>query len=204
MWSPRHRLIVTSPPVNKVLSVDEVKAQARLSLPGEADPFDGAEDSLIETYIQAAIDELDAPQGWLGRSLITRTMRLSLDYQPQRIVRLPGPPIEEVTAIDYLDHDGAIQSADLDDFMTDLNADESYIWPKPGKIWPATLVAPGRIRITYTAGYGLNSTDVPEIIRHALLIMAATSYRDRETSTIGTVTTEHKHIINQLASWRVM
>jgi uncharacterized phiE125 gp8 family phage protein len=197
------RLIVTDPPAELVVSVDEVKAQARLMLPGETDPFNGAEDALIERIIRSSIDELSAPQGWLGRSLVTQELLLSLDFQPNYALRIPCPPIQSVDGAAYLDHEGATQPIDLDDFMFDLDADEAYMWPRPGKSWPVAATMPGRIKIWFTAGYGVSPEDVPEVIRDALLIMAATKYRDREGTVIGTITSELIHVKNQLASWRV-
>ena len=196
------RLSVLDPPADLVVSVDEVKEQARLMLPNETDPFAGAENSLIERQIRSAIDELDAPQGWLGRSLVTRELRLLLDFQPARILRIPCPPVQTVDAAQYRDHDGVWQDINLNDFLFDLDADEAYMWPKPGETWPVAARMPGRFRIDYTAGYG-DPDDVPQVIRDALLIMAATKYRDRESVIIGTIATELQHIRNQLAGWRV-
>jgi uncharacterized phiE125 gp8 family phage protein len=197
------RLLVTDPPANLVVSVDEVKAQARLMLPGETDPFGGAEDALIERLIRSATDELSAPQGWLGRSLLTQGILLSLDFQPTYALRIPCPPVQSVDEARYLEQDGSLTTIDLDDFMFDFDADESYMWPRPGRSWPVAARMPGRFKIRFTAGYGNLPDDVPEVIRDALLIMAATKYRDRESTVIGTITSELVHVKNQLASWRV-
>ena len=45
----------------RVVTVDQVKAQARVPL------SDNSEDKLIESYIVSAYDYLSGPEGWLGR-----------------------------------------------------------------------------------------------------------------------------------------
>ena len=202
------RLSVSTAPETAIASVAELQSQARILFPGESDPFEGAEDSLLEMYIEAATQEIDSPIGWVGRSMISRTLRLSLDRAPPRVVRLPGPPVQSITQVAYTDPDGvevivleaamaaAGYRSDLDD-----TGEAALLWnDDPG--WPATEARPARIRIDYVAGYGADAADVPGAIRHYVLARAAEMYRDREASTMAPVSTL-EHVERSLDNFRV-
>jgi uncharacterized phiE125 gp8 family phage protein len=203
MW----RLSMIEAPDVPVASVGDLQLQARTLFPGEDDPFDGAEDSLIARIIDAATQEVDSPGGWLGRSLVTRTLRLSLDAHPPRVVYLPGPPVTEIVQVTYQPPSGdpvEIEEADLEGagYRWDLEdtGEPARIWNVNG--WPSTACEPGRIKIDYVAGYGA-ADDVPDIIRHYILVRAATLYRDRESSSLGAVPMPHEHIRRSLYNMRV-
>ncbi len=202
------RLSVSSAPVNPVATVGELQKQARILFPGEEDPFDGAEDDILALYIEAAAQEIDTPTGWLGRSLITRTLRLSLDQDPPRIVRLPGPPVQSITQVAYTDPDGVevvVQAAAMAaaGYRWDLEdtGQSALLWnDAPG--WPATEARPGRIRIDYLAGYGDDAADVPAAMRHYILALAAEMYRDREASS-QVSTSKLEHVERSLDGYRI-
>jgi len=202
------RLSVATAPAAPVATVAELQGQARVLFPGETDPFGGADDWLLAMDIEAAAQELDVASGWLGRSLITRTLRLTLDCAPPRIVRLPGPPVQSITQVAYTDPDGVDQVVleaamaaagyrwDLDD-----TGQSALLWnDDPG--WPATEERPARIRIDYVAGYGDTGQAIPGGIRQWVLARAAEMYRDREASSLAPVTTL-EHVERSLDNLRV-
>ena len=201
------RLSVATPPVAPVATVAELQRQARILFPGEADPFSGAEDDDLDRMIAAATQLIDSPEGWLGRSLITRTLRLSLDRSPPRIVRLPSPPVASITQVAYTDPDGVdvvVLSGDLatEGYRFDRSdtGQAALIWNDD---WPDTEDRPARIRIDYVAGYGLASDDIPDVAKHYILMRAAELYRDREASVVGTIHTKLEHVERALDGFRV-
>lgn len=197
-----YRVATISPPDDRPISVDEMKIHARLMFPGENDPFGGAEDDLIGGYIDAAVDELDFPMGHLGRSLMPRTVRLIIDSYPSEIITIPGPPVQSIESVDYIDKSGGTQTILPDDYDTDL-ADTGWpaaIWHKDK--WPQMDDVPGRMTIEYIAGYDVPSL-IPSVIRNAILVMAASKYRDRESSIVGTTISNHEHIARSLDNYRV-
>jgi len=194
------RVSVVEPPDGLVVSINEAKLNTRVLFPGESDPMGGAEDSSIERMIQAATQEIDAPDGWLGRSLLTRTLRLSLDAQPPSVVQLPGPPVTEVTAVKYRDAAGDEHEMDPADYRVDLDAEPALIWPR--EAWPVIAAEPGSMKIEYVAGYGA-AEDVPALIQQWVLIRVGDLYRDREGSVIGTITSQLTHVQRMLDNLRV-
>ncbi len=197
-----YRTTTITAPTSLPITVDELRLQARVGFPGESDPFDGAEDGFLERLIEAAVDELDFPRGSLGRSLMPRTARLLVDSTPSETILLPGPPVTEILEVKYYDTNGDEQEITADDYRVDL-ADTGW----PARIWrdtewPEMQSRPGRMWIDYQAGYA-DAASIPAVIRHSLMVMAATKYRDREGSVVGTILAEHQHFKRALDNWTV-
>ena len=198
-----YRVMTETAPSGLPVSVAELQLHARTLFPGEPDVFDGAEDSLLQLYIEAATNELDFPSGYLGRSLLPRTIRVLIDSTPNHTILLPGPPVTEISEVKYYDDDGIEQEILPADYLTDLNDTgwPARIWPVDDA-WPSMEDRPGRMWIDYISGYS-TAADIPAVIRHALLVMAATKYRDRESGVVATIIAEHEHIKRALDNWRV-
>lgn len=155
-------------------SVDPVTlAEAKLHLRVDA----ADEDSLIESLIGAAVSHLDA-EGVLGRALITQSWALWVGSTPGR-VRLPMGPFQSLTSVEYYDTDNALQTATLADFETWLDGDFVIVKPKKDRVWPAAYLRPDAIKITYVAGHGDASTDIPEGVRQAILLLVGHWYENR-------------------------
>jgi uncharacterized phiE125 gp8 family phage protein len=59
----------------------------------------------------------------------------------------------------------------------------------PGKIrtvyngtWPSHLTDPNAVTVTWWAGYGAAGSDVPQAIRHAILMLVAHLYENRQAA----------------------
>lgn len=196
-----YRVVITSQPTVELVTKNELRLQARTLFPGEDDPFEGAEDDLLDTILQSAVDELDAPVGHLGRSLMQRECRLLVDSHPEKEILIPHPPIISIDEIKYIDTNEAEQTIDLSDVNIDITDpnDAGRLWHKSA--WPSMSNRPGRMWVDYTAGYA-TAAEVPAVIRHAILIKAATYYRDRESTIVGTITAQHEHISRMLDNYR--
>lgn len=180
--------------------IDLADAKARLKIDYADDDAD------LDDLVATARDWLDGYSGVLGRALITQTWKLygeSFGHlarmtHPSRLsrrtfdlagwrfnharaaIRLPLPPLQAVTAIDYVDPDGVDQSLDLGDvWITPGQAGE--VRPIAGGSWPATQCGYRRaVTITFTAGYGDEAEAVPPRIRSAALYLVAHWNRNRE------------------------
>lgn len=182
------RVSVVTPPATLPLSVeDDAKPHLRVEHDDDND--------YIEACIRAALSEIDAPHGWLGRSLITRSLRLTLDAYPPPVVYLPGPPTTAITTIHYRNADDEIvkiydPSDDTDEIglQSDLTAEPALIWPSDTIGWPSDIKGGiDSVRIIYAAGYA-NAAAIPErlgAVVQWLKLRTADHYRDRESVLLG-------------------
>jgi uncharacterized phiE125 gp8 family phage protein len=167
----------TVAPAADVVTLAEAKAHLRVE--------HGEEDTLITTYLQAAINRLDGFAGILGRCLITQSWRVdTYDVPPDDTIRLLFPDVSAVS-IAYVDPDGATQTLDAAVYHLVHDAMGGRVDLAHGASWPATAIRPDAVRVTVTAGYGATAAAVPHPIKAAILLMVADLYRNRETVTIG-------------------
>ena len=96
-------------------------------------------------------------------------------------------PVQSASAIKYYDTDYALQTATLSNFHVLGTSGRTLVSPKTGYAWPTTFQRDDAIKIEYVIGYGDAATDVPETIRHALLMLVAHYYENRENELIGTI-----------------
>lgn len=139
------------------------------------------ENDLIEALIGAAVDFLDG-DGALGRAMITQTWAQWVAQSPGDVRLLMGPFIA-LTSVEYYDAAGVLQVAPLADYQVWKTGDFVTIRPIDGASWPSAQVRPDAIKITYTAGFGPAASDVPQGIRHAILLMVAHWHQNRAAST---------------------
>ena len=162
-------------PATLVVSLPEAKAHLRV---------DGSdEDSLITGLIRAAVAHFDG-QGVLGRAMITQSWSQWFKQSPG-VVRLRIGPFQSLTSVEFYDGDNALQTAMLSDYEIRLDGDFVNVRPKDGFSWPESYVRDDAIKITYVAGFGDTAADVPQSIRHAILMTVAHWYEHREAVAEG-------------------
>ena len=170
-WS----LVRVTEPDSPVISTAEAKLHLRI------DHSD--EDTLIDRIVEAATNQCEEYQ---GRAYVTQEFRLTVPRFPfyGRIIRLPRPPLQSVTSIEYLDVNGDVQTLDASMYRVNTDGLPGQVIIKDGESWPNTVYAPDAVRITYTAGYG-EPADVPADYRSAILLMVGHLYENREVVTVG-------------------
>lgn len=172
MLSPQFSLVRVTAPSASPISLAEAKAQMRV---------DGSEeDAIIQRLIDAAVAFVDV-QGALGFAMITQTWGQWIAPNPSTVSLLLGP-VQSVSAIKYYDTNGDLQTATLADFNVFGTPNRITITPKTGKAWPVTQTRDDAIKIEYVIGYGATSASVPQTVRHALMMLVAHWYENRETS----------------------
>jgi len=171
--------LITGPTVEPV-TLAEAKAHLRID--------HSEEDSLIEALITAAREHIDGKAGWLGRALVEQTWELSLTRFPDDAIRLPLPPLVEVTSVTYVDTAGATQPRSAALYQV-LRHDPALIVPAYGQAWPSTREMPEAVKVRFRAGYEPGSgspTDyaenVPRPIKQAILLLVAHWYGNREAA----------------------
>jgi uncharacterized phiE125 gp8 family phage protein len=150
------------------------------------------DDTLIELFIDAAVDFVDGPSGFLGRALIDQTWDYYLDAFPTDSgpIEIPLPPLIEVIGLFYQDGDGVEQEWTSTNYRVDASGEPGRISLGSGISWPTPIVEGDAVRIRFRAGY-LNQIDspavesVPGAIKAALLIHVADLYANRESAIVG-------------------
>jgi uncharacterized phiE125 gp8 family phage protein len=129
-------------------------------------------------YVQAASAEVE---GYCALALLDQTITVTTGTLPGRDIRLPVGPVAP-------DADITVHLIELDGSTT-LVPDEGY-WLEGG-LYPALRFTEGepggRLRITYTAGYGDTSADVPADLRMAICDLAARLYDYRASEKAATM-----------------
>ena len=175
--SAQYALELVTAPTALPVSVTEAKAQMRVDASDD--------DALIGRLVDVAVSYVDV-QGALGAAMITQTWAQWLGQSPGTVTLLLGP-VQAVTAVKYYDTDNALQTDTLSNYNVLGTSTRTIVAPKPGFNWPTTYQRDDAIKIEYRIGYGDASTDVPENIRHAMLMLIAFHYENRETELIGTI-----------------
>jgi uncharacterized phiE125 gp8 family phage protein len=140
-----------------------------------------AEDAYISDLVYAAVAMTDG-LGTLGKAMITQKWRQYFGVNPG-VAYLSIGPVQSVTKIAYYDKDGVEQDATLTDFDVFGNGNATRVTPKPGFSWPDAQDRPDAIWIEYEAGYGDLPSDVPAALRHAIKMLVAHWYENRENAT---------------------
>lgn len=163
-------LSLVTPAAAKPVTTDEVKDHLRIDSDDDV--------QLINRLIAAAISYVDG-LGVLGAAMINQTWR-QVVQNPGSSVDLNMHPVQALTAIKYYDAANALQTDTLGNYQLIAGAGWAYVEPTTGNAWPAAYNRPDAIQIEFTAGHGAAAADVPEGIRHALMMLIAHWYENRD------------------------
>jgi uncharacterized phiE125 gp8 family phage protein len=163
-------LTIVSPPASEPISLAEAKLFLRVD--------HNAEDDLINALIGAAREAVEAG---IGRALITRRVRESLDIWRRDAVHgavLGLGPVTSVVAVRLLANNGAQSVIDPERYRVEGNRDRPRLVFPSG--FPATLRSAGGIEIEYDCGYADEPSDLPVALRVATMQIVASLYELRE------------------------
>ncbi len=182
--------VLTSAPAALPVTTDEAKAQLSIA--------HSDQDAFISRLVAAATAHLDGYAGVLGRALITQTWRQDF-HSFADCLRLPLEPVQSVSSVTYYDSDNVLQTLATSFYNLHTDAIGPRIVLKPDQFWPSTYKRDDAVSVTFMAGYGADETAVPEGIRHAILMLVAHWYRNRETVVVGVVSGEMAKGLDTLA-----
>ena len=165
----------TVAPAATPVSVAEAKEHLRL------DGYE--EDGLVGRLIAAATAHFDGWGGVLGRALVTQTWAATYEALEAPLI-LPLAPATSVASVTYADVGGATQTLAADQWRLIEGADAARVEPAEGVTWPQTAERSDAVTVTFTAGYG-GAADVPEALRHAILMTVHDLYEHRGEAVIG-------------------
>lgn len=184
--------LVTAPSVRPIL-LEQVKDHLRVT--GEDDI------AYIDGLISAAVSYVDGPRGQLGRALISQTWDWKFDSFPvgdEFCFMLP--PLQSVTSISYVDTDGNSQTFSSSDYVVDAASDPGRVYLAYQASWPTIRNQTEAITVRFVAGYGDSWNDVPEAIRHALMLLVSHWYEAREPVNIGAAVNDVPMTVDALLS----
>lgn len=159
-------LFRTVAPAAEPVTLAEAKAHLRLTTT--------AEDELITGLIRAARQEVEARN---GTALIDQHWRLVLDRWPRSgLVPLKRHPVRELIAVTVFGEEGEATLIDPAAVETDLDS-------RPARLLFTNPLPPARrmngIEIDFRAGFGEAGTDVPDLLKRAVLLLVGHWYEFR-------------------------
>lgn len=175
----KYSLKQTIAPAAEPLTLKEAKAHLRIDTTHE--------DEKINGLIQAA---RIMAESYTQRQLITATYTMKINDFPsgEGAIYLPRTPIGSVSSIQYIDANIDTQTLGTDVYEVLSDDTSASIVLKPGALWPnAQFEKYEAVTITFTAGYGSASTDVPQTVRSAMCLIIGNLFENREEAVIGTI-----------------
>ena len=171
MWG---EIVVTSAPASEPLTALQMAAHCRA-------PDDGTDDDALNDAQAAARNHVEAVT---GTRLVTQTVVVNADGWGDLSV-LPIAPVQSDSSIAYVDVDGTARTLAGTIYEARLEGLAPSVVLKHGQVWPP--VQPGsRITVTAVVGYGEPGWQ-PQAVLHAIRLMAADFYANRETVQVGSV-----------------
>ncbi|MFD0979831.1 head-tail connector protein [Tropicimonas aquimaris] len=142
---------------------------------------EGAEDSLLETFLRAAIAAVEA---WTGKALLERDFSLSLmGWRDGRAQTLPVAPVSVINAVrivDCLDWESLVEPSK---YRLQQDTHRPLMMAR-GSMLP-TIPPQGSVVIEFTAGFGPTWADVPADLAQAVMLLAAYYYEYRHEMRVG-------------------
>jgi len=178
---PRYSLTQTVAPAAEPITLDEAKLHLRV------DSTD--EDTLVTGLIKAAREMAEA---YTRRQFITATFTAKYNNFPDSggDICIPRTPLGSVSSITYTDSNGSARTLSTDVYEIISDDTESWVVLKPLQSWPSAQSGKRNgVVMTFTAGYGPASTDVPEAARSGMLMLIGHLYENRESVVTGTTAT---------------
>jgi len=167
---------ITTPAAELPLTAAELRARLRID--------DDAQDTLLGDYLAAAAAAIEGPNG-AGVAMMAQTWTLTRAGFARDMI-LPGWPVSALTAITYLDTEGAEQSLDLATYRLANGLDPARLILAPGASLPATLAGPGTVAIQYSLGCASAAAVDPGLVT-ALALLAGHYFENREAAAPGTM-----------------
>ena len=98
--------------------------------------------------------------------------------------------VSAVAHVKYYDNDNSLQTLSATIYDTQLQYEPSQIQLAENQSFPSITKRNDAVVARYTVGYGSSSSDVPEIIKQAILLTIGNFYQNRNSVVIGRIATE--------------
>ena len=153
------------------------------------------EDSLIQSYVDAAVAYLEGPYGG-GFVLGSQVWEYYTDHFPAQF-HLPLYPVQSVDEIRYVDDAGQEQTLATTKYRIDTVSNPARIRPGYDVTWPITrALEPNAVAVQFTAGFD----PLPADLRQLVLFMVAHYYEMRSPVISGMVSSSVEFTIESILS----
>ena len=98
--------------------------------------------------------------------------------------------VNDVQYVKYYDSDNSLQTLSATVYDKMLSYEPSQIQLADGQSFPSITKRNDAVIARYTVGYGSSASDVPEIIKQAILLTIGNFYENRSSVVIGRIATE--------------
>lgn len=209
MITSRKRLSAPALPIVTLLELYE-----HLHLDTEGSPPTHPEDATLAIRVQAATDEIDGADGWLGRALQPQQWRITTRGfpcwtvdNPDTVLWLPLPPLVSVDLVRYrTSTNDVINLVEGVDYEVREGDPVAGIAPLYQEQWPVTRDSDNAVEVTFTCGYSTAISPpnpLPAIVKQFVLVLAGTMYAQREDLAININTKEVAQFRNALKTLQV-
>jgi uncharacterized phiE125 gp8 family phage protein len=155
------------------------------------------DDAAIVDLIKAAHEYL---QALTELTFTTTSYRSIMQSWPNDVaITLAHPPVSAVTSFAYYDEDDASQTFTSYLLKSDGNV-RSRILLDQDTSWPNIYDRHDAITIDYTAGIGADASALPATVRHAMRLLVAHWYDNREGLSPGPPPKPVQHSLNGLVA----
>lgn len=167
-------MVMTAAPAVEPVTLAQAKAHLRVD--------DASEDAYISSLIVTSRLQIEAA---LGLALITQSWRWTIDDWPAcAALELPIRPVQQIGSIEVTHATGVATTVPPASYRLDGHGSPPRIvlttLPPPMPDLPADGIA-----ISMITGFGAAAADVPEPIRHAVLLLVAHWFENREPPEAG-------------------
>jgi len=145
-----------------------------------------ADDTYIESIIKAATQlSEEYTNRFFIDTVIEQTCSSFADLQT-----LFKSKVSSVVTVRYYDNDNSLQTLNPTIYNALLNYEPSQIQLADGQSFPSITKRNDAVVARYTVGYGAAASDVPDVIKQAILLTIGNFYQNRNSVVIGRIATE--------------
>lgn len=179
-------LKLITPPAVEPVTLEQAREHLRV--------FITDDDDFITRLIVAA---RQAAENYTRRAFVAQEWEAGYQSFPCDGFELAKPPLIGLSAITYTDDDDVEQTLPASDYTVDDYSAPAKVYRKRTASWPVLTENGTRVRVRFVAGYpqgegspGDEAANVPDAIKHAILLHLGHMYENREAVNVGNITTE--------------
>lgn len=151
------------------VTLDELKSHLRIEWANE--------DAILQIYLDSAIAHIDSHTG----RRLSQEARHSYFDSFDGLELIGDAPTGVV--VTYIDVDGVEQTLASSVYSLKTHKARPYLTLAYGESWPSVRSEDAAVKVSYTSGYSVST--LPETLKAAVLMEAATQYEFRENESIA-------------------